>query len=107
VRWLRWRGGREQAEAALLVVDDNENNRCALTRRLAREGYRNVATAVDGSTGLAEQQSIRPRTPRLVYAAETCQIPVLSGCAAASSRVHRERPSGPLASANQPFPRLT
>jgi class 3 adenylate cyclase len=41
-----------KAEAALLVVDDNEDNRYALTRRLAREGYANVATAVDGRQAL-------------------------------------------------------
>ena len=41
------------AEARLLVVDDIEDNRYALTRRLAREGYRNVATAVDGRQALA------------------------------------------------------
>jgi class 3 adenylate cyclase len=41
-----------KAEAALLVVDDNEDNRYALTRRLAREGYANVATAVDGLQAL-------------------------------------------------------
>ena len=36
----------------LLVVDDNEDNRFALTRRLAREGYPNVAIAVDGRQAL-------------------------------------------------------
>ncbi len=36
----------------LLVVDDNEDNRYALTRRLAREGYPNVAIAVDGLQAL-------------------------------------------------------
>jgi adenylate cyclase len=41
-----------KAEAALLVVDDNEDNRYALTRRLAREGYANVAIAVDGRQAL-------------------------------------------------------
>jgi CheY-like chemotaxis protein/signal transduction histidine kinase len=40
------------ADAALLVVDDIEDNRFALTRRLARQGYLNVATAVDGSQAL-------------------------------------------------------
>ncbi len=42
-----------KADATLLVVDDNEDNRYALTRRLAREGYANVATAVDGEEALA------------------------------------------------------
>ncbi len=40
------------AEPALLVVDDIDDNRFALTRRLAREGYRNLATAVDGEQAL-------------------------------------------------------
>jgi adenylate cyclase len=40
-------------DAALLVVDDNENNRYTLTRRLAREGYKHVATANDGRQALA------------------------------------------------------
>jgi adenylate cyclase len=42
-----------KTDAALLVVDDNEDNRYALTRRLAREGYANVATAIDGEEALA------------------------------------------------------
>jgi GAF domain-containing protein/CheY-like chemotaxis protein len=41
------------ADAALLVVDDIDDNRFALTRRLARQGYLNVATAVDGEQALA------------------------------------------------------
>jgi adenylate cyclase len=41
-----------KADASLLVVDDNEDNRYALTRRLAREGYVNVAIAVDGGEAL-------------------------------------------------------
>jgi class 3 adenylate cyclase/CheY-like chemotaxis protein len=40
------------ADAALLVVDDNEDNRYTLTRRLAREGYTNVATATNGREAL-------------------------------------------------------
>jgi class 3 adenylate cyclase/CheY-like chemotaxis protein len=40
------------ADAALLVVDDNENNRYMLTRRLQREGYSNVVTANDGRQAL-------------------------------------------------------
>jgi adenylate cyclase len=40
------------SEATLLVVDDNEDNRYALTRRLAREGYATIATAVDGEQAL-------------------------------------------------------
>jgi adenylate cyclase len=40
------------AEAALLVVDDNEDNRYTLTRRLTREGYTNLTTANDGRQAL-------------------------------------------------------
>ena len=40
------------AEAALLVVDDNEDNRYTLTRRLKREGYTNLTTANDGKEAL-------------------------------------------------------
>jgi class 3 adenylate cyclase len=37
---------------ALLVVDDNDDNRYTLTHRLNRQGYTNVATAVDGRQAL-------------------------------------------------------
>jgi DNA-binding response OmpR family regulator len=40
------------ADHALLVVDDNEDNRYTLTRRLAREGYTNVTTADNGRQAL-------------------------------------------------------
>jgi signal transduction histidine kinase/DNA-binding response OmpR family regulator len=40
------------AEPALLVVDDIEDNRFALSRRLARQGYLNVTTAADGQQAL-------------------------------------------------------
>ncbi len=36
------------AGPALLVVDDNEDNRYTLTRRLTREGYSNLTTATNG-----------------------------------------------------------
>ena len=39
-------------EWALLVVDDNEDNRYTLTRRLARQGYTSVATVNDGHQAL-------------------------------------------------------
>jgi class 3 adenylate cyclase len=45
------------AEAALLVVDDNEDNRYTLTRRLKREGYLNLTTANDGREALELLQS--------------------------------------------------
>ena len=40
------------AEPALLIVDDIDDNRFTLTRRLAREGYTNLTTAPDGSQAL-------------------------------------------------------
>jgi adenylate cyclase len=40
------------SEAALLVVDDVEDNRYTLTRRLSREGYTNLTTAANGSEAL-------------------------------------------------------
>ena len=40
------------ASASLLVVDDNEDNRYTLTRRLQREGYANLTTAADGEQTL-------------------------------------------------------
>src|SRR5262249_21120954 len=46
-----------ESEAALLVVDDIEDNRFALTRRLARLGYRNIATAGDGRQALEMLES--------------------------------------------------
>jgi CheY-like chemotaxis protein len=39
-------------ECTLLVVDDNEDNRYTLTRRLAREGYTTVVTATNGREAL-------------------------------------------------------
>ena len=46
-------------EAALLIVDDIEDNRFALSRRLARQGYLNVTTAADGRQAL-ELLNCRP-----------------------------------------------
>jgi sigma-B regulation protein RsbU (phosphoserine phosphatase) len=39
--------------ARILVVDDVEDNRHLLTRRLNREGYRDIASAADGEEALA------------------------------------------------------
>ena len=39
-------------ERPLLIVDDNEDNRYTLTRRLQREGYTNLTAAADGQQGL-------------------------------------------------------
>ncbi len=43
-------------ESALLVVDDNDDNRYTLTRRLKREGYGNISTANDGRQALEQLQ---------------------------------------------------
>jgi sigma-B regulation protein RsbU (phosphoserine phosphatase) len=40
------------APSALLIVDDNEDNRYTLTRRLQREGYTNLTSATDGQQAL-------------------------------------------------------
>ena len=45
-------GAGRAGHSAILVVDDNENNREMLSRRLAREGYRQVTLAVDGRQAL-------------------------------------------------------
>lgn len=45
------------AAGALLIVDDNEDNRYTLTRRLQREGYENLTTATDGQQALDLLQS--------------------------------------------------
>ncbi len=39
-------------DPTLLVVDDNEDNRYTLTRRLGREGFSNIATAANGREAL-------------------------------------------------------
>jgi two-component system cell cycle response regulator len=44
----------ETHDAALLVVDDNEDNRYTLIHRLRRLGYANVVSAVDGRDALAK-----------------------------------------------------
>jgi CheY-like chemotaxis protein len=45
--------------AKILLVEDNEMNRDMLSRRLQRRGYE-VATAVDGESGLALTRSEAP-----------------------------------------------
>ncbi len=47
------------SSAALLVVDDNEDNRYTLTRRLNREGYKNLTSATNGREAL-ERMSAQP-----------------------------------------------
>ncbi len=43
----------------LLLVEDNEDNRDMLSRRLIRKGYE-VALAVDGGAGVAQAAALRP-----------------------------------------------
>lgn len=43
-------------DASLLVVDDNDDNRYTLTRRLKREGYGNISTANNGLQALEQLQ---------------------------------------------------
>lgn len=45
------------AGSALLIVDDNEDNRYTLTRRLQREGYTNLTSATGGQEALDLLQS--------------------------------------------------
>lgn len=45
--------------AKLLLVEDNEDNRDMLSRRLIRKGYE-VSIAVDGAEGVAKAQIERP-----------------------------------------------
>jgi adenylate cyclase len=41
-----------RSEAAILIVDDNEDNQYTLTRRLRRQGYDNLVTAMNGREAL-------------------------------------------------------
>jgi len=47
------------ADPALLVVDDNDDNRYTLTRRLQREGYKNLTMAANGREAL-DQLKAKP-----------------------------------------------
>jgi len=95
--------GGETAMARILMVEDNEMNRDALSRRLERRGYE-VVLAVDGKQGLTLAQSAQPdlilmdlslpeidgweATRYLKAASATAQIPliVLSSHAMAGDR---------------------
>ena len=55
--------GTDAPSPALLVVDDNDDNRFTLTRRLAREGYTNLSSAVNGREAL---EKLRAETFDLV-----------------------------------------
>ncbi len=41
-----------QKDVRILIVDDNEDNRYTLARRLQREGWTNVASAENGREAL-------------------------------------------------------
>src|SRR5215471_11105605 len=89
----------------ILIVEDNEENRDALSRRLQRRGFE-VVLAVDGHVGIAKGQSEKPdlilmdmnmpeldgweATRQLKAAPETASIPVIAITAYALS-VDRER----------------
>ncbi len=79
--------------AKILLVEDNEENRDALARRLQRRGFE-VAFAADGPEGVARAGSERPDlilmdmnlpgldgwevTRRIKAAAETAAVPVIA-----------------------------
>ena len=64
-------------EAALLVVDDNEDNRYTLTRRLNSEGYKNLTMS---SNGLQALDKLKAQPFDLVHGARLAipEFPVVS-----------------------------
>ncbi len=84
----------------ILLVEDNEDNRDMLSRRLIRKGYE-VALAVDGAAGVAEAAALCPdlilmdmslpvldgweATRQIKAAPETQHIPVIALTAHAMS----------------------
>ena len=84
----------------ILLVEDNEDNRDMLSRRLARKGYE-VALAVDGGEGVAQAAALRPdiilmdmslpvldgweATRQIKAALETRSIPIIALTAHAMS----------------------
>jgi PleD family two-component response regulator len=52
--------------AAILVVDENDDNRYTLIHRLEREGYTDLAVTSDGREALRQvtARPFDPRTPR-------------------------------------------
>lgn len=79
--------------AKILYVEDNEDNRYMLTKRLRRRGF-DVLVATDGAEGVAVAQAEAPAlilmdmslpvldgweaTRRLKAAPETCAIPIIA-----------------------------
>ncbi|MFG0251442.1 MAG: response regulator, partial [Phycisphaerales bacterium JB038] len=57
----------------ILIVEDNEDNRDMLSRRLVRKGY-TVSTACDGAAGV---EAVRRETPDLVLM--DMSLPVMDG----------------------------
>ncbi len=92
----------------ILIVEDNEENRDSLSRRLQRRGYE-ILIAADGKIGLAMAQAEKPdlilmdmnmpeldgweATRQLKAAAETQHVPVIALTAHAMSG-DRERALG-------------
>ena len=84
----------------ILLVEDNEDNRDMLSRRLIRKGY-DVALAVDGGEGVAQAAALTPdlilmdmslpvldgweATRQIKAASETRNIPVIALTAHAMS----------------------
>ena len=84
----------------ILLVEDNEDNRDMLSRRLARKGY-DVSLAVDGGEGVAQAGVLNPdiilmdmslpvldgweATRQIKAAPETRQIPIIALTAHAMS----------------------
>jgi two-component system cell cycle response regulator DivK len=84
----------------ILLVEDNEDNRDMLSRRLIRKGY-DVLLAADGGEGVAQAAALRPdlilmdmslpvldgweATRQIKAALETSQIPIIALTAHAMS----------------------
>ena len=66
------------AGSALLIVDDNEDNRYTLTRRLQREGYTNLTAAVDDAQALELLGTLgRKAEPHVDRSKEPCFDPLV------------------------------
>src|SRR6266704_1991512 len=107
--------GVETAMARILMVEDNEMNRDALSRRLKRRGYE-VVLAVDGKQGLTLAQSAQPdlilmdlslpeidgweATRCLKAASATAQIPLI---VLSSHAMAEDRPQALERITQQPF----
>jgi len=70
-------------QSALLVVDDNEDNRYTLMRRLKREGYTDVSFAENGQEALD-----RPAEQPFDLVLLDIMMPVLNGQASVTDACH-------------------